>query len=202
MKELTIVSLFAILAVAFDGGVALAQSIPTNAPVCATNHCPRPQANVPAKIRLLLSKNRSGGYALTAAIQNLLQSDPCAIADIIQAVSSQANPEQALAAEQGVLQAMAQMKSADPVGAQTVHAYFDCEHANAVVGQILAAELSQGSNQGGNGQRDNDHGGPGGGNSQGGGGFAGGGCGNGNSQGNANASANGASNGCGHVSPH
>jgi hypothetical protein len=204
MKEFRIIPFLALLVVAFGGGVALAQpqTRATNAPVCTADRCAASHANVPAKIGQLLSKSRLGGYALTLAVQNLLQSEPCAIGDVIYAATNQASPEQALAMEQAVVQALAQLKNADPVGARTLQAYLDCDSANAVVAQIVAAELAQGSTPGGN-QNDNGRGGfsdgIGGGNSQGGGGFAGGG-GNGNCS--IHGSGNGNGNGGGCVSRH
>jgi hypothetical protein len=177
MRNVRIVSLFALSAVLLSGAVALAQTV-SHPPALTAPRC-EPICVVPShisvadKIRDLLRKYR-GGAALTSATQNLLQHDPAAVGDVILAASCQANAEQALALEQGVLQAQAQLRTADPQGANAIQACMSANASNQVVAQILDAQQAQGAangdGRGGNGQGGNNQGG----NGQGGGGNQGG----------------------------
>jgi hypothetical protein len=174
MRHVRIVSLFALLGLASGCGAAVALAAPPDPAVCANV---RPQAQTALKIRALLQKHRRGGPALVAAIQNLLDRDPGAVGAIVSA-AGQANAEQALALEQGVVQAHAQLKVSDPPGAKTIQSYLDCNKTDAVVAQILQSEVAQGSvngngNGGGNGAGGNGAGGNGGGGNGGGGGGGG-----------------------------
>ena len=168
MRNVKMVSLFALLAVACGSGAVLAQA--GHPPV--SNHGARSPANVAAKISALLKKHPHGGNSLILAIEHLLQGDPGAISDVIYAATNEANAEQALALEQGVVQTLAEMKKADPVGARTIQSYLDANKTNAAVAQILSAEGAQGAIPGGGG---GGNGGGLGGGSSGGGGFVGGG---------------------------
>lgn len=166
------VSLFALLTFVCGQDAAMAQA--TRPPVPASGV--RSPANVAAKISALLRKFPRGGHSLTLAIQHLLRSYPSAISAVVDAATNQANSGQALALEQGVVQALAEMKSADPVGARNIQSYLDANKTNAAVAQIQAAEVAQGALPGGDGG----NGGRGAGAAAGaGGGFAGGGGGGG-----------------------
>ena len=135
------VSFLALLAFASYDVAALGQA--TGPPLSEGGA--RSHDDVAAKIRILLNKNRSGGNALTLAMQNLLQRDPGAIGAVIDAASSGANAEQALALEQAVVQAMAQLKISNPAGARVIRSYLDANKTNSVVAQIQEATQAQGS---------------------------------------------------------
>ena len=144
------VSLFALLTFVCGQGAAMAQATrPPVAPAAGV----RSSANVAAKIGALLRKYPRGGRSLTVAIQHLLRGDPSAIAAVVDAATNQANSGQALALEQGVVQALAEMKSADPVGARNIQSFLDANKTNAAVAQIQAAEVAQGALPGGDGGR-------------------------------------------------
>ncbi|WP_294540074.1 hypothetical protein [uncultured Rhodoblastus sp.] len=149
MGNAKMVSLFALLTFAGGQGVAMAQA--TRPPVPAYGM--RSPANVATKISSLLRKYPRGGSSLTLAIQRLLQADPAAVAAVIDTAANQANAQQALALEQGVVQAVAEMKSADPVGARSIQSYLDSNKTNLAVAQILAAQVAQGALPGGNSGR-------------------------------------------------
>jgi uncharacterized membrane protein YgcG len=182
MRNVRIVSLFALSAVLLNGAVALAQTaahLPAQtAPRCEPICVVPSHISVADKIRDLLRKYR-GGAPLTSATQNLLQHDPSAVGDVILVASCNASAEQALALEQGVLQAQAQLRTADPQAAKSIQACMSANAANKVVAQILDAQQSQGAangdgqggaNQGGANQGGGGGFGGGGGNNQGGGG--------------------------------
>ena len=172
MRNVRIVSLFALSAVLLNGAVALAQTA-AHLPAQTAPRC-EPICVVPSHISVA-DKIRP----LTSATQNLLQHDPSAVGDVILVASCNASAEQALALEQGVLQAQAQLRTADPQAAKSIQACMSANAANKVVAQILDAQQSQGAangdgqggaNQGGANQGGGGGFGGGGGNNQGGGG--------------------------------
>jgi hypothetical protein len=169
MRYVKIVSLFALLTFVGGQGVAMAQATRPPGPASGV----RSPTNVAAKISALLKKYPRGGRSLTLAIQRLLQADPAAIAAVIDAATNEANALQVLALEQGVVQALAEMRTADPVGARSIQSYLDANQTNQVVAQILAAEIAQGGLPGGSGAGAAAGGGGGGGGFGGGGGGGG-----------------------------
>ncbi len=169
MRGLKLISVVAFVAAASFGGPSFAQAArPPGA-------CPQAQPGLGGKIAALLRRNPNGGQALTKAVQGLLASNPCAIGGVISASTNKTNAEQALALAQGVAQAEADMKSADPVGAQTIQSYLDANKTNAVVALVISAEGALGSINGGDGHGGGNGGGYGGGGNAGGGGYGGGG---------------------------
>ena len=174
MRHVRIVSLFALLSLALGCGAPVALALPN--PSASANA--QSQARTAAKIRALLLKYRQGGRALVLAIQNLLVRDPGAIGAVISA-AGQANVEQALAMEQGVVQAQAQLKAGgDPTGGyNTIQSYLYANKTDPVVAQILRHDSAEGApngNRDGDGNRHGDGGGFGGGGFVGGGGGGGG----------------------------
>lgn len=144
MPNTRLISLFAFLAVACAATIVHAELRKSN---CA---CALTQPDAERKIQALLSKDSRGSRATILAIENLLRREPCAVAAVL-AAAARVNREQALALEQAVVQAHAEMKVSDPAGAEAIQCLLDANKDDPVVAEILAAEGAQGSINGGAG---------------------------------------------------
>jgi len=143
MRKIKIMFVAAVLASA--GGVSASLAAPTNNSTSSGHERSEASArSFHAQIAAVMKKNPNGGRPLVSAIEHLLAQNPNAIAEVIEA-SRQASHKQALALEQGVVQAEALLKAGNPSGAQQIQTFLDNNKANPVVAEILTATGSQGS---------------------------------------------------------